>query len=76
MDGKDIITVVRLINSHMWLWNTDKNSNVVLPIPVDYDEKFVHACDYLASRNFLNICFTNNEIVDSVNRERVRILKK
>ena len=76
MDGKDIITVVRLINSHMGPWNTDKNSNVVLPIPVDYDEKFVHACDYLASRNFLNICFTNNEIVDSVDRGQTKTLKK
>jgi hypothetical protein len=72
----DTLQVRRLVASHMGPWNTDKDGKKILPIPVRYDEKFVHACDYLASRNFLNICFTNNEIVDSVDRERVRILKK
>ena len=76
MDGKDIITVVRLINSHMGPWNVDKGSNTILPIPVDYDEKFVHLCDYIASRNFLNINFIDNEIVDSVDRGQAKVLKK
>lgn len=72
----DTLQVRRLVASHMGPWNTDKDGKKILPIPVRYDEKFVHACDYLASRNFLNICFVDNEIVDSVDRERVRILKK
>ena len=76
MSHEDIITVVRLINSHMGPWNKDKDGHEVLPLPVLYDEKFVHACDYLASRNFLNITFVNNEIVDSLNRECIKKLKK
>ena len=72
----DILMVMRLIKSHMGPWNKDKNGNKILPIPNSYDEKFVHLCDYIASRNFLNITFSNNEIVDSVDRGSVRKLKK
>jgi len=76
MNQIDTLQVRRLVASHMGPWNTDKNGNKILPIPVRDDEKFVHACDYLASRNFLNITFVNNEIVDSVDRGQAKILKK
>ena len=39
------------------------------------EEKFVHLCDYMASRNFLNIMFVDNEIVDSANRGKAKVLK-
>lgn len=76
MNQLDTLQVRRLVASHMGPWNKDKDGNKILPVPVKYDEKFVHACDYLASRNFLNICFINNEIVDSSDRGQVRKLKK
>ena len=63
----DIETVARLIRSHMGPWNIDRFGNS-LPVPEKEDEKFVHLCDYLASRNFLNVSFDENEIIDSARR--------
>lgn len=68
MTKEDANDVARLISSHMGPWVTDKQGNVVLPKPVKDDELFVHNCDYLASRAFLDIAFENNEIVDSAKR--------
>ena len=76
MNQLDTLQVRRLIASHMGPWNKDKTGEIVLPIPKRDDEIFVHLCDYMASRNFLNICFTNNEIVDSVDRGQAKTLKK
>lgn len=39
-----------LIASHMGQWNTNDYVNIVLPKPKTQLEKFVHLCDYLASR--------------------------
>ena len=39
-----------LIASHMGQWNTNDYVNIVLPKPKTHLEKFVHLCDYLASR--------------------------
>ena len=75
MNQLDTLQVRRLIASHMGPWNIDERGNKILPLPVRYDEKFVHACDYLASRDFLNIKFVDNEIVDSANRNLIRKLK-
>jgi len=52
-----------MIESHMGKWNTNKYSKVVLPIPSDKLGRFVHMCDYLASRNYLNIKFNKLEIM-------------
>ena len=49
--------VGRLIESHMGQWTTSKHSNIVLPHPLTDAQKFVHLCDYLASRNFIDIDF-------------------
>lgn len=62
INKNDALTVARLISSHMGPWNIDKKSNIVLPIPKKDDEKFVHLCDYLASRRFLDVSFKDNEI--------------
>ena len=51
-----IETLQRLIRSHMGQWNIDyRLGKVVLPKPQEEDEKFVHMCDYIASRPYL-IC--------------------
>ena len=51
-------------------WNKDKEGNVIMPVPKTNEELLIHLCDYIASRNFLNVSFENNEIVDSVNRDK------
>lgn len=44
--------------SHMGQWNTDYTTGeVIAPKPETELEKFVHLCDYLASRKFLEINF-------------------
>ena len=45
------------IATHMGQWNTAKYSKVVLPMPKTKYQKFVHLCDYLASRKFLEMNF-------------------
>ena len=70
-DNKDKLTLtdneieflVNVISSHMGQWTTDYKGNEVLPKPVNKYQKFVHMCDYIASRRFLNINFENDEIV-------------
>lgn len=57
-------SVKRMISSHMGPWNTSYYSDAVLPVPKEKDELFVHLCDYLASRRFLDIKFENNEIIE------------
>lgn len=47
-----------LIASHMGQWNTGYNSKTeILPKPLTLAQKFVHLCDYLASRRFLIVDF-------------------
>lgn len=65
MDINDIRKVCTLIESHMGKWNTNKYSKTILPVPRNEMEKFVHRCDYLASRNYINIKFDKLEIISS-----------
>lgn len=55
-----------MIESHMGKWNTNKFSKVELPLPRDEYQRFVHRCDYLASRNYMNVKFDKLEIVEGV----------
>lgn len=50
-------TVSELVSSHMGQWNTCKRDRTVLPKPETDGQKFVHMCDYLASRKFLEYKF-------------------
>lgn len=62
---KELDLMCRVIESHMGPWNTHPyTKEEVLPIPKDKYENFVHMCDYLASRKYLNIKFVDNEIVE------------
>ena len=69
---EDVEHVSRLIETHMGPWTKDKQGNEILPKPTTNKELLVHLCDYIASRNFLNVYFENNEIKDSVNRDKVK----
>ena len=51
------LVIAGCIESHMGQWTTSKHSDVVLPTPQTECEKFVHLCDYLASRKFIEIKF-------------------
>ena len=51
------------IASHMGPWNTNEPyTSVVLPLPKNKYEQFIHMCDYLASRKFLDVKFNGNDI--------------
>jgi 23S rRNA maturation-related 3'-5' exoribonuclease YhaM len=66
INEEDINFVCDCIASHMGRFNTSDYSDAILPIPKTPEQKFVHMCDYLASRQVLNLNFDlNNEIVDA-----------
>lgn len=51
---QELETIAGAIESHMGQWNTDyKSKKEIMPKPVTDYQKFVHLCDYLASRKYL-----------------------
>ena len=50
-------TILGAIRSHMGQWNRSRSGVEILPKPATKLERFVHLCDYLASRKFLEIEF-------------------
>jgi len=64
LNNEDIDLLTSMVGSHMGQWNTNKYSKFVLPLPTTKYQKFVHMCDYLASRKFIEIKFEGNEIID------------
>ena len=59
---EEIDFIYKVISSHMGPWNRNQYSSTILPVPENKYQKFVHMCDFLASRKFLDIKFNNNEI--------------
>ena len=51
-----------VVESHMGIWNKDYEGNEILPIPKTKYENFVHMCDYLSSKKFLDVHFNGMEI--------------
>ena len=65
LEVDDIRKMCSMIESHMGEWNTDPyTKEEILPIPRTAEQRFVHMCDYLASRKFLDVKFNENDIVD------------
>ncbi len=65
MNDEDINFICKVIESHMGPWNRHPyTKEEILPIPKDKYQNFVHMCDYLASRKFLDIHFQDNDIID------------
>ena len=64
LTDNEIMFICNVIESHMGPWNTDYKGNVILPKPSNKYQKFVHMCDFLSSKKFLDIKFENNEIVE------------
>ena len=63
-NDKEIEFICHVISSHMGPWNTNNYSNVVLPKPESKFQRFVHMCDYLASRKFLDFKFDDNNNIE------------
>lgn len=56
-NDKEIKFLVNAIATHMGEWNKSSYSEIVLPKPKTKFQIFIHICDYLASRKFINIEF-------------------
>lgn len=55
LSDEEIIKVADAIRSHSGRWTTDYQGNEILPKPETNMSKFVHLCDYLASRKYLAV---------------------
>jgi len=62
LTDEEIDDLYKMIASHMGPWNTDYNGNEVLPVPKTAKERFVHMCDYLSSKKFLDVEFDDIDI--------------
>lgn len=60
---KEINFLSNAISSHMGPWTTNPYSEITLPKPSNKYQRFVHMCDFLASRKFLDVKFNNNDII-------------
>lgn len=63
-NDKEIQFICHVISSHMGPWTTNNYSNVVLPKPESKFQRFVHMCDYLASRKFLDVKFDKDDNIE------------
>lgn len=62
---KEINIITKTISSHMGQWNTNSYSNITLPKPNDKYEFFVHMCDFLSSKKYLDVKFEKyNNIIE------------
>ncbi len=64
LSDEDVDFVTSIISTHMGNWNTDYNGNEVLPKPKNKYQRFVHMCDFLASRKVINVEFNGIEIIE------------
>ena len=64
LTSDEIEFVCRCIETHMGPWTKNYKGEEVLTPPKDKYQRFVHMCDYLASRKFLEVSFNDNEIVE------------
>ncbi|HHW69403.1 MAG TPA: hypothetical protein GX747_03615 [Tenericutes bacterium] len=62
--ASEIEFICSCIETHMGEWNTDYKGNKVLEKPSNKYQKFVHMCDFLSSKKFLDIKFENDEIIE------------
>lgn len=64
LSDEELELVCSMIETHMGEWTTDYYGNKVLEEPKTKYQKFVHMCDCLASKKFLDIKFNeNNDIM-------------
>ena len=59
LNEEDMKFIYECVVSHMGQWNYAKGA--MMPKPTKKHQKFVHMCDYIVSRNFMNIEYDKNE---------------
>lgn len=63
----DIRLLCNIIESHMGQWNMDNyTKKEILPKPKTEMQKFVHMCDFLASKKFIDVVFDENNNIKGV----------
>ena len=57
------------IASHSGQWNTNKKKEEILPKPQTISQQFVHLCDYIASRRYINFDFSvvDTKVITPIN---------
>jgi ribosomal protein S15P/S13E len=55
IDYAYLVLIINNIVTHMGQWNTDRTGEIILQKPETKMEKFVHLCDYLASRKSITV---------------------
>ena len=60
---EEIELLKRVISSHMGQWNKNHYNDIELPKPSDKYEFFVHMCDYLSSKKYLDVKFDEDNNV-------------
>lgn len=60
LSEEEINLVCSMIETHMGEWTNDYEGNKILEEPKDKYQKFVHMCDLLSSKKFLDIKFDND----------------
>lgn len=63
LNEEEINLICSVVETHMGEWTRDYKGNEILQKPTTKYQKFVHMCDFLSSRKFLDIKFEENEIV-------------
>lgn len=64
LNEKELQLLIHMVECHMGEFNTNAYSQYILPKPDDKYSKFVHMCDFLSSKKFLDVKFKDNEIVE------------
>ena len=64
LNDNEIKYICESIESHMGEWNKDYNGNEILPLPLSKNSRFVHMCDYLSSKKFLDVSFDENNNIN------------
>lgn len=62
LSESEIDFVCSVIETHMGEFNKDFKGNEVLPLPNNKYQRFVHMCDALSSKKFINVSFKDNDI--------------
>lgn len=57
--SEEIVFLKSAIETHMGPWTTDKHGNEILKVPATEVQRFVHLCDYIASRKGLEFDFSD-----------------
>lgn len=63
LTDNEVNALTNMIETHMGQYNTDYRGNVIMEKPSNRYQKFVHMCDALASKKFLEVPFDGNEIL-------------